>query len=173
MFRSELNERGIDYSTTAEDLYAIRLDDQTVTVSLENIRRDYERDGDPDAIVRFVDRIEGVIHEETPPWEELRPYIRYSLEPTDYETGFDEVLVNKVSDELIQVFVYTSTNWSQITWINESSLATWGVTREEVIRQAEENMSEILAQTTLEVQAPSRPRTWYLFPPRKHPSRHR
>jgi uncharacterized protein YtpQ (UPF0354 family) len=152
LFRSELDKRGIALSTTAEGLYTVEVDEQTVTVSLENIRRDYERDGDADAIVRFVDRIVGVFYGETPPWQEVQPYVRYSLEPADYETGFDDVLVNTIGDELIQVFVYTSADGSRITWINESTLDEWGVTRDDVIQQAERNMAEILAQATLEVE---------------------
>jgi len=153
LFRTELKKRGITFATTAEGLYEVKVGEQTVTVSLENVRRDYERDGDPDAIVRFVDRIDGAFYDETPPWQDVRPYVRYSLEPADYETGFDGVLISTICDGLIQVFVYVSADGSRITWINESALAGWGVTREEVIQQAEKNMADILTQATLEVEA--------------------
>ena len=152
IFRSELDERGIGYSVTPEGLYEVQLHDQTVTVSLENIRRNYDRDSDADAIVRFVDTVDADFFAETPPWDDVRLYVRYSLEPSDYGTGFDDVLFNAVSDELNQVFVYTPADGSRITWINESMLYDWNVTRERVVQQAEENMAAIVADTRLEVE---------------------
>lgn len=152
IFCSELDKRGIGYSVTPEGLYKVQIDDQTVTISLENIRRNYDRDGDADAIVRFVEKVDTDFLSETPSWDEVRPYIRYSLEPSDYETGFDDVLFRPVTDELNQVFVYTPADGSRITWINESMLDDWGVTREQVVQQAEENMAAIVAETRFEVE---------------------
>ena len=142
IFRSELDKRDIGYSVTLGGLYEVQIHDQTLTVSLENIRRNYDRDSDADAIVRFVDQVNE---------DFVRPYVRYSLEPSDYETGFDDVLFNAISDELNQVFVYTPIDGSRIAWINESMLDDWGVTREQVVQQAEENMAAIVADTKLEI----------------------
>jgi uncharacterized protein YtpQ (UPF0354 family) len=152
IFCSKLDERGIEYAVSQEGLYEVQLDDQTVTVSLDNLRRNYDRDGDADAIVRFVARLDADFFSETPSWDDVRPYVRYSLEPSDYETGLDDALFNAVSDELNQVFVYTSPDGYRITWINDSMLEAWGVTREQVVRQAEENMSAIIADTNFEVE---------------------
>ena len=151
IFRSELDKRDIGYSVTLGGLYEVQIHDQTLTVSLENIRRNYDRDSDADAIVRFVDQVNEDFFVETPPWDDVRPYVRYSLEPSDYETGFDDVLFNAISDELNQVFVYTPIDGSRIAWINESMLDDWGVTREQVVQQAEENMAAIVADTKLEI----------------------
>ena len=73
IFRSELDERGIGYSVTTERLYEVQIHDQTVTVSLENVPRNYDRDGDADAIVRFVDKFDTNFFAETPPWDDVRP----------------------------------------------------------------------------------------------------
>ncbi len=151
IFRSELEKRRIEYSSTQDGRYEVRLDDHTVTISLENLRRNYDRDGDADAIARFAEGLVSDFFAETPSWEEVRPHVRYSLEPSDYETGFDDVLFSAVSDELNQVFVYTPADGSRITWMNESLLTEWGVTRDQVVRQAEENMAAILADAELEV----------------------
>lgn len=61
-------------------------------------------------------------------------------------------LFTAITDELNQVFVYTPADGSRITWINESTLKHWGVSREQVIQQAEENMAAIVADTKLEVE---------------------
>lgn len=149
IFRSELERRGIAYSITPTGLYEVQVDDQTAMVSLENIRRNYDRDGDAYAIVRFVDQIH--LEKDIPGWDDVRPYVRYSLEPSNYETGFDGVLLETISDELNKVFVYTLADGSRITWINESMLKDWAVTREQVVQQAEDNMAAIVEQTKFEV----------------------
>jgi uncharacterized protein YtpQ (UPF0354 family) len=150
IFRSELDKRGIRHSETPEGLYEVRINDQSVTVSLENIRRNYDRDGDPDAIVQFVEKIDTDFFAETPSWNEVKPYVRYSLEPSDYD--FDDVLFTPINEKLHQVFVFTSADGSRITWINQEMLDDWGVTREQVIQQAEENMAAIVAETKFEIE---------------------
>jgi len=152
IFRSELDKRGIEYLVTPNGRYEIRIDNQTIAVSLENIRRNYDRDGDVGAIIRFVDKVDGGFFAGTPSWGDVRPFVRYSLEPSDYETGFEDVLFAAVTDELNQVFVYGSADGSGITWINESMLDGWGVTREQVVQQAEENMAAIVADSQFKVE---------------------
>lgn len=152
IFRSELDKRGIAYSVTPEGLYELQINDQSVTINLENIRRNHDRDGDTDAIIRFVGTVETDIFAETPSWDEVRPFVRYSLEPSDYETGFDGVLFTAINDDLNQVFVYTPADGSRIIWIYESMLNDWGVTRERIVQQAEENMAAIVTATKFEVE---------------------
>jgi uncharacterized protein YtpQ (UPF0354 family) len=152
IFCSELDKRGLKYSVMPEGVYEFRINEQMVTVSLENIRRNYDRDGDPDAITQFVEKLTTEFLSETPPWDDVRPYIRYSLEPSDYGTFFDGVLFDRINDELNQVFVFTPADGSRITWIDESMLGDWSITRQEVLQQAEENMSAIIAKTNLEVE---------------------
>ncbi|WP_373542266.1 hypothetical protein [Chamaesiphon sp.] len=151
VFSSELDERGIAYSVTIEGLYEIQIHSQTVIVNLENIRRNYERDSDADAIVRFVDKVDTDFITETPSWDDVRQYIRYSLEPSD-EEEFKGVVFNAISDELNQVFIYISVDGSRITWIDKSMIDNWGITREQMVHQAEHNMVAILAETKFEIE---------------------
>ncbi|MDB5388147.1 MAG: hypothetical protein JWM11_3793 [Planctomycetaceae bacterium] len=152
IFCEELSKRGISYSLTdEEDLYTILIDDQTLTVSLVNVRRNYERDGNASSIIQLVNQIDSELFEETPPWDAVRAYVRYSLEPSDYESGFEDVLFKPISDGLNQVFVYTSPDGSQIHWILESMLADWGTTPTQLAEQAEQNMAEIVRQTQFTV----------------------
>ncbi|MEM7314903.1 MAG: DUF1444 family protein, partial [Planctomycetota bacterium] len=149
---SELDKRNLEYAQTPDGRYEVQIGDQSVTVSLDNIRRNYDRDGDADAITRFVEKVLSSFFAETPSWDEVCPFVRYSLEPSDYETGFDDVLFNVITDELNQVFVYTPEDGTYISWIDKSTLEDWGVTREQVVRLAEENMAAIVANTKFEVQ---------------------
>lgn len=152
VFCSELDGRGIQYTVSAEGYYEIQAADQTVLVSLENIRRDYDRNGDAGAIARFVDTIQSQFFTETPSWDDVQAYVRYSLEPADMETGSDDVVLTAVNDELNQVFVYVSADGTRITWIIESMLEDWNVSREQVIEQAEKNMAGIISETRFEVE---------------------
>lgn len=151
LFSAELQRRGMGYSVNEEGLYEIDVRGQKVAANLENVRRDYEHDGDAGRVVRFVDQINGVTLEDEPVWEAVRPRIRYSLEPANYENRFEGVLCKFLTDELIQVFVYTSHDGSRVSWINESMLRDWGVTREQLIEQAEHNIAAIVDDAKLEV----------------------
>jgi hypothetical protein len=150
LFRGELDRRGIEYSLTSDGDYAILIDGTNLTISLENIRRDYERDGDFEAIIRFVDRVTGDHFSRTPSWDEVRADLRYSLEPMDYGTALDEVLFDRVTDGLCKVYAYTPADGSYITWINHFTVEGWGASREEIVQQAEVNMRGIVANAKLE-----------------------
>ena len=150
IFRGDLERRGLTFTLNSEGLYLICVNETDFTISLENIRRDYQRDGDPGAVVRFVDRITGIVTTEPPSWRDVGPYIRYSLEPWDHDGEFADVVIEQVNDELSKIFVYVPEDGSSITWIDESAMESWGVGREEIIKLAGANMSKIVARTTLE-----------------------
>ena len=147
IFRSELQQRGIKYTEAADGRYVVQINELDVSASLDNVRRNYDRDGDRGAIVRFVDQLSATFADELPSWDDVRPYVRYSLEPADYEGGLDDCLFDSVTSDLHKVFVYTSQDGSQITWISDSQVKDWGVARAEIVRRAETNMRDIIAQT--------------------------
>ncbi|MDB5336422.1 MAG: hypothetical protein JWN70_2041 [Planctomycetaceae bacterium] len=151
LFEAELDARGFDYEVVEDGLYEIVAGEITLTVSLENMRRDYARDNDPGVVSRFAEQLDAAISGETPDWESVQPFIRYSLEPADYEMGFDDVLHEPVTETLIKVYVFTPPDGSSIAWIIDSMLTDWGVTRDEVIEQANQNMDQLVAETKLEI----------------------
>ena len=79
LFQSELVKLGLTYTITVEDLYLIQIGDVTATVNLENVRRNYERDKDADAIARFTKQLEADYFGHTPDWASVKPFVRYSL----------------------------------------------------------------------------------------------
>ncbi len=72
LFRAELDRRGIPYSLTAEGTYAVDAGSISLDISLANVRRDFERDGDAGAISRFVDQIPLDDFASVPTWDEAR-----------------------------------------------------------------------------------------------------
>jgi uncharacterized protein YtpQ (UPF0354 family) len=150
IFELELKKRGIVASRTADGLYELQIDDRTISVSLDNVRRNYHRDRNPQAVVDFVDQVTRDFFAEVPVWDEVRPFVRYCLEPSDYENGFEGAVRDMVTDELCRVYVFTPPDGSRITWIDESMLRDWKVTRADVVRHADENMNAVVAATKLE-----------------------
>lgn len=152
IFESALERRGIEYSINEEGLYVVEFGELSAAISLDNIRRDYERDHDIGAIEDFAEQIDLEVFGEDPSWEEVRPLLRYSLEPSDYESGLEDALHEVVSASLLKVFVYIPEDCSRITWITNQAVANWGVSADEVKAAANSNMDQIARSTTLEIQ---------------------
>lgn len=151
LFEAELDARGFDYEVIEDGVYEIVVGEITLTVCLENMRRDYARDSDPSVVSRFAEQLDAAISGETPDWEAVQPFIRYCLEPSNYEMGFDDVLHEPITDTLLKVYVFTPPDGSSIAWIIDSMLTEWGVTRDEVIERANQNMDQLVADTKLEI----------------------
>ncbi len=152
LFQLELANRELPFTVTDDGLYRIRFGDVTATVNLENIRRNYERDNEADAIVRFAKQLDVDMFDNIPDWESVKSHLRFSIEPSDYKTGFDDTLREIVSDELVQVFVFTPPDGSRISWITHSMLTEWKVTRLAVVDHADANMNQLIANTKLEIE---------------------
>lgn len=152
LFQIELANRNLSFTLTDEGLYRIQVGDVTATVNLENVRRNYERDNDADAIARFARQLDVDMFDDIPDWEHAKSLVRFSIEPSEYETGFDDALHELVTDELVKVFVFTPPDGSRISWITQSMLADWQVTRETVVNQANTNMNQVVANTKLEIE---------------------
>ena len=152
LFQLELAYRNLAFTMTDDGLYEIQIGDVTATVNLENIRRNYERDNDADAITRFAKQLDVEMFDDIPDWESVKSYVRFSIEPSDYEGGFTDTLHEMVTDELVKVFVFTPPDGSRISWITHAMLADWKVMREAVVSQANANMNRLVAGTTLEIQ---------------------
>ena len=74
LFEAELDKRKVKYSgPDSEGLYKVDVNGIEVTVNLENISRNYERDKDPEIIMNFVNQTLNLF--ETPPFNSLRKVI--------------------------------------------------------------------------------------------------
>jgi SAM-dependent methyltransferase len=89
-----------------------------------------------------------------PSWEEVRPYLRYTLEGMDHGTLLDDVLFDRVSDDLCKIYAYTTPDGLYLTWIDHFTVEGWGVNREEIVQQAELNMRGIAALAILHQDLP-------------------
>ncbi|MBM4075911.1 MAG: hypothetical protein FJ267_09735 [Planctomycetes bacterium] len=152
LFEIELLNRKLSFSITSDGLYEIQVRDVTATVSLENIRRNFQQTNDAGVIARFVQQLNDDVFNSVPEWEYAKSGVRFSIEPSDYESGLDCTLHELVTDDLVKVFVFTPPDGSKIVWITESMLAGWRITRETVVKQANENMNKLVSDTQLVIE---------------------
>ena len=149
-FEAELANRDIPYSIKDDGRYEISVGDSKLAVSIDNIRRDFDRDGDLSAVSRFVDTVLDDLKFQTPSWNDARNFVRFSLEPADYATGFSDVVHNVINDELVQLYVLSSPDRKRISWISPSHVSDWGITVHELKSLAESNMSQLVENARLE-----------------------
>lgn len=152
IFEAELAYRGIEFRRQEEDgVYEFDVKDGAVVrVSLDNIERDYRRDGDADAVVYFVDQILGAIFETPPPpWEQARFQVYFSAQPADYDFG--DTLMEAVTDTVRKVLVVTDPDKGLISWITPEIIRDWGVSENEVRDAALSNLARLLHGVQLEI----------------------
>lgn len=152
LFEAELAQRGLQYTIHEDGLYEVAIGDVNATVNLDNVQRNYERDKDRDAVARFAQQLNTDFFGEIPSWADVQPFIRFSLEPSDYQNGFADTLHEMVNDDLVKVFVYVPPDRSRISWITNAMVANWEVETEAVVALADKNMDTIASGTQLESQ---------------------
>jgi hypothetical protein len=113
-----------------------------LTVSIENLTREVERDGDLSAIARFVDHFEQV-PEGKVAWDIAKQQLRLSLEPNDYDAETMAGLLQRpTSRQTMQVI--TRTTKTGVQFVTKEDLQSWGVTREQAEAIARENLDGLL-----------------------------
>jgi hypothetical protein len=151
LFEEELRKRAIGFVYTRDGRYEIDAEGGgKVLLSLDNVSRDYERDGDPGRIVRFVDTALGVFSP-LPPWRESRSRIYWSAEPCSSE-GLDEVLCEKITGKVCRVLVL-AVEPGRIRWLTSKCLESWRVDLEHVRTAAGANLDDLLGEGRLHVEA--------------------
>lgn len=149
IFETELSKRGITFSPLdKEGLYRVQTDGGEVTVNLENIARNYQRDGDPKSVIHFVDQI--LKTPELPGWETAQSFVYFSAEPSDHDFGGS--IRETISDKVCKVLVLTDVDEGKVTWLTPSSLAHWGITKAQAEAAASNNMNRLLDGKRLEVE---------------------
>jgi hypothetical protein len=148
-FEAELEQLGVRFVRQAEGTYEIEAHGQSLTVSLDNLRRNYAREHDRRIVTSFVAAILKPPPSE-PDWPAARRQARLALEPADYDFGKAVRISSTANSVLVAVLV--TPDESHISWVLESDLTRWGITRDEFLASAHENMSSLLDDTPLVVE---------------------
>lgn len=152
LFVAELKRRGIPFSVADDGRYVVQIHSRTAVVNLDNIRRDFSRDHDSDAIVQFVTQLSADPIGDFPDWATVKPFVRYSLESAECEGVYGDAIRESVSEKLVRVFVYTSPDGSLIELIMLSMLHAWRITLGELAAVATANMNELIGRAVLDIE---------------------
>jgi hypothetical protein len=141
IFEAELAKRGVSFEREDESAYSVHVGTWRVTASLDNVRRNAERDQDPDAIIRFMDHVLGFSPTDLP-WNDARTLLLWSAEPTT--TDFGDAIRFDVSDEVARVLTLTDSGSTKVTWVTPATCDRWGVSIDDACSAAATNQDRLL-----------------------------
>jgi hypothetical protein len=145
-FKSKIEKLGMKIdSVDNTGLIYISKGELTLKVSLDNVRRNYDRDKDTTHISDFVKTLVDYSIEIPSKWVDAKNEIYISLFPNDYE--FNNFIHKKVTDEFSKVYIHSGQN--KFSWISQDDLNKWGINETELDSQANANADQLLAKTEI------------------------
>lgn len=144
-FKTELEKKGLKIdSIDNEDFIHINMDGNDLKISLENVRRNYERDSDESHI---TDLINVIISNSSkiPNWEIAKDNVYIQLFTNDFE--FKDQINEKITDEFSKVYVISQND--KLTWITKTDLKEWNITEDELKKQTDINANKLLEKTEI------------------------
>jgi len=147
LFENELRRRDIKFDVdAASGRHALSVDGWQLLVSLENLDRSLARDGDMDAVARFVDTVLETGSRTGAGLSASNLY--WAIEPNDHEEPAQYRVA--LSDRVDRVLVHKSTDDRAILWIDQNMLYKLGMTLADAERRAFENLEQALQEATVE-----------------------
>ncbi|PZR26777.1 MAG: hypothetical protein DI535_13120 [Citrobacter freundii] len=145
-FKAGIEERGMRIASVESDgLINIFRGEVQLKVSLDNLRRNYERDGDENAITEFVKVVADVKMNAPGSWEQVKDQIYFSLLPLTALAG--DPIYQPITMIFGKVYVYTGGN--KLTWIDYSEMERWNISQKELEEQAGRNTDLLLREATI------------------------
>ena len=145
-FKSQIESKGMKINSVDETgLIYISQGELTLKISLDNVRRNYERDKNKSHISDLVETLISYAIELPSDWTAAKDQIFISLFPNDYD--FQDILHVKVTDEFSKVFVHMAHD--KLTWLTWEDLKKWDITPTELGIQANFNADNLLKTTSI------------------------
>jgi hypothetical protein len=146
IFESIFRSRGMDFEVLEDSRYCFSHNGGVLKISLDNIRRDYERDGDEAAVVRFLDNTLLATSDELPGWEEAKDHVYPYLESTTVE--FDSgTLFQPRSDKAVVMLTHLDPSSGQLRFLRADDFTTWETSEEYGWKQAMQNLDRLARET--------------------------
>lgn len=144
-FKSELEKKGVKIDSIDEkEIIYININDNVLEISLENTRRNYERDADESHILDLVNTV--ISYENAlPTWEVAKEKIYVQLFPNNFD--LQNSIVEKITDEFSKGYVISEND--KLTWISKEILKTWNIDETELKNQANSNANRLLSETEI------------------------
>jgi hypothetical protein len=149
LFLRELEAHGVPVvERKGTDEFVLDYRGNPVTVSLDDLRYDFERDADPQLVVRFVAAL--IEPAQAPPdWSHVRSNLFLSVESTPEEP--DDRISRPVTKLLSLTVVHAVADERILTSITRKQIASWRVSEDDVLQAGRQNMSGLLEEIPLEV----------------------
>jgi hypothetical protein len=148
LFEQELTRRGVPFRIESEtERYVIEHRGLRLFVSLENVSREFARDGDAGHVTKFVDSVLNP-SSECRTWEEVRKSILFCFEPTDHVDRPE--FRTSISDRVDRVPVEFDAAHGTISWILPTTLRDWQKSSEDVEAEALKNLAAELISASIE-----------------------
>jgi hypothetical protein len=146
--KTRLGDLGLSIDKVDEEgLIYIAHGENTLKISLDNVRRSYEQEGTFDHLDSLVDSIHSHLMEvPIPDWEQAHLNVYCSLFPSDYDFG--DFLHEKVTDDFHKTYVYYESG--QYIWINHDQLEAWQIDEQTFKEQVSLNMNSLLGDSNIE-----------------------
>jgi hypothetical protein len=148
-FKMQLESKGLAIeSIDKEGFVHINIDESDLKVSLDNVRRNYERDSDDSHIKDLINVI--VSHSsKKEDWVDVKDKVYVQFFPNDFE--FENLIYEKVTNEFSKVFMVVSPN-NSFSFISDDDLTHWNLSLEELKSQADLNLDTFLDKVHVEVE---------------------
>ena len=148
-FHRALKKHGLVVQKRVGDAsFMLRTAKGQCTVSLTNVARNINRDGDLSAIDRFVSVV-AALPEDPPSWQLAAARLRVSLEPSD--SALDGIAHQTLTQAVCRVLTHTDDDESRISWVSHTLLTSWSVSVTAAFAAALDNMDRLLATAPLEI----------------------
>lgn len=145
-FKSQIESNSMKIDSVDETgLIYISKGELTLKISLDNVRRNYERDKEESHISDLVQIVVSYTIELPENWADAKDDIYISLFPNDHD--FQEFLHSKITDEFSKVYVHSGQD--KLTWITKEDLKKWNITETQLDTQASNNADKLLKTTSI------------------------
>ncbi|RKR05445.1 hypothetical protein C8C83_4793 [Flavobacterium sp. 90] len=147
-FKTQLESKGLTIDSIDKDGFIlIDVEGSELKVSLDNVRRNYERDSDDRHITDLVNVI--VSHTlEKEDWEIIKDKVYIQFFPNDFE--FENLVYEKVTDEFSKVFMVNTNN--NFSFISHDDLVDWNLDLEELKKQVDLNLDTFVDKVQIQVE---------------------
>ena len=147
-FKTQLKNKGLTIDSIDKDGFIlINIEETELKVSLENVRRNYERDNDDSYITDLVNTI--VSHSsKKEDWENIKDKIYVQFFPNDFE--FENLVYEKVTNEFSKVFMVNTNN--NFSFISDDDLIDWKLDLDALKNQVNLNLDTFVDKIQIEVE---------------------
>lgn len=147
-FKRLMEEKGFVINEIDEDgLISLSKGDFDTTISLDNLRKDYNKAEDDSIIQDFVNAV-SEMDEDLPDWDTAKNGIFPSLYPSDFDFG--DFIHYPITEEFNMIMVYDYGN--RKAWISEEQLDVWKIDNKTILEAAYKNLDIVLESAELEVE---------------------